>query len=48
MGEKTETKLIGDVEEDTVLFADSQLVIWAFLMYSLGVFTGLGIMTAVL
>jgi len=40
-------RLVGEIDEDSVLYSDRQLVIWSLVMYALGMFTGLGIMTAV-
>jgi len=47
MSERITTWLLGDVEEDTVLVSDRVLTFWSIVMYSLGVFTGLGIWTVV-
>jgi len=43
MSERITTWLLGDVEEDTVLVSDRVLTFWSIVMYSLGMFTGLGI-----
>jgi len=40
-------RLVGEIDEDSVLYSDRQLVIWSLVMYALGMFTGLGIITAV-
>lgn len=47
MGERITTWLLGDLEDDTVLVSDRVLTFWSIVMYSLGVFTGLGIWTVV-
>jgi len=38
---------VGEIDEESVLYSDRQLVVWSVVMYALGMFTGLGIMTAV-
>jgi hypothetical protein len=48
MGERTKNRLLGRIDKDTVLVADRQLTFWSLIMYALGVFTGLGIMAAIL
>jgi len=47
MDRRLRTRLVGEIDEESVLYSDRQLVVWSVVMYALGMFTGLGIMTAV-
>jgi hypothetical protein len=47
MAERIQTLLLGDVDDETVLVSDRVLTFWGFILYALGVFTGLGIWTVI-